>query len=254
MKIAVVTGASSGMGREFVFQISRFYKKIDEIWVFARRKERLEELKEQSSVPVRIFCGDMKKKQVFKEYKHALSELRPEILMLVNAAGFGKSGTFREILQKEHRIQSEMTELNCVSLVRMTEFSLPYMKRGSRILNLASAAAFCPQYSFAVYAATKSFVLSFSRSLNEELKPCGIVVTAVCPGPVKTEFFEVSGGLSSPLKKLNLASADKVVYKALTDSKKRKPVSVYGGAMNAVRIGTKLIPGGLVLKAEGKLL
>ena len=159
MRIAVVTGASSGMGREFVMQLGYFYRNLDEIWVIARRKERLELLSEESRVPLRIFVGDLMKKTVYKEYHRTLRELSPDVRMLVNAAGFGKSGTFSDIAEDGRKIQTDMVDLNCRALTRMTQMTLPYMGRGSRIINLASAAAFCPQPGFAVYAATKRFKL-----------------------------------------------------------------------------------------------
>lgn len=250
MRTAVVTGASSGMGKEFVRQLGYFYKDLDEIWVIARRKERLEALKKESLVPVRIFEGDLLKKPVYKEYHRALKELCPDVRMLVNAAGFGKSGSFTDIAREGKKFQTDMVDLNCRALTRMTQMTIPWMGRGSRIVNLASAAAFCPQKDFAVYAATKSYVLSFSRALGSELRSCGIYVTAVCPGPVDTEFFTVSGELTNPLKKLTLAGAPQVVHKALSDSRKKRAVSVYGAGMKAARLGAKFVPHSLILKTE----
>lgn len=251
MKIAVVTGASSGIGREFVRQIGYFYKSLDEIWVIARRKERLEQLREQSRIPLRIIDGDLLKKQVYKDYRRKLKECSPEVRMLVNAAGFGRNGTFQEIARESKKLQTDMVDLNCRALTQMIRLTLPYMNKGGRIINIASAAAFCPQPSFAVYAATKSYVLSLSRALHTELKPGGIIVTAVCPGPVDTEFFRISGPLTDPLKKLTLAKAPAVVHQALTDSRCRKEISIYGISMKAARLGAKTIPHGLILKAEG---
>ena len=167
--------------------------------------------------------------------------------MLINSAGFGKSGTVTEIARENFRIQTDMVDLNCRALTRMTILCLPYMSRGSRIVNLASAAAFCPQPSFAVYAATKSYVLSFSRALNAELKKRPVQVTAVCPGPVDTEFFQVSGPIDSPLKKLTMAKADRVVKTALSDGQAGKSVSVCGAAMKGTRLLTKLLPHSLSL-------
>ena len=140
-----------------------------------------------------------------------------------------------------------MIDTNCRSLTHMTLLCIPYMSKGSRIVNMASAAAFCPQPSFAVYAATKSYVLSFSRALRFELSKKGIVVTSVCPGPVKTEFFEISGTNVNILKKASMARADKVVRKALLDVRKMKEVSVYGTAINGARILTKLFPHRLII-------
>lgn len=248
MKIAVVTGASSGMGREFVRQLGYFYRSLDEIWVIARRRERLEELRELSRTPIRIFEGNLIKKQVYRELSCALEEEQPDIRMLVNAAGFGKSGSVEKIASEELRAQTDMVDLNCRALTRMTLFCLPYMSRGSRIVNLASAAAFCPQPGFAVYAATKSYVLSFSRALGAELRRKGVFVTAVCPGPVNTEFFNVSGTLTNPLKKLTMAKAEDVVHRALKDSRAGREMSVYGIAMRAAFLGTRLVPHGLIMK------
>lgn len=250
MKIAIVTGASSGMGREFVHQLGYFYKNLDEIWVVARRKERLEELAGESRVPIRIFEGDLQKKKVYKALGEALEKEQPDVRMLVNSAGFGKSGSVEEIRKEKFRIQTDMVDLNCRSLTRMTLLCLPFLSAGSRIVNLASASAFCPQPYFSVYAATKSYVLSFSRSLGEELRKKGIVVTAVCPGPVDTEFFTFSGKPQNVLKRLTMAQADRVVHQALKDSRAGKAVSVYGIPMKLTHLGTKLLPHGLLVRLQ----
>jgi short-subunit dehydrogenase len=249
MKIAIVTGASSGMGREFVKQIPYLYKELDEIWIIARRRERLETLAGLSPVTLRIFEGDLLSEHIYAEFQDALECERPDIRMLVNAAGFGKKGKVSDIAEKDPYIQMQMVDLNCWSLTMITIACLPYFSKGSRILNIASAAAFAPQPSFAVYAATKSYVLSFSRGLGAELMDKGIFVTAVCPGPVDTEFFEVSGKITSPLKNAVMAKPGRVVKKALLDSKKRKAVSVYGVPMKAVRAGARIIPHHLIMKA-----
>ena len=113
---------------------------------------------------------------------------------------------------------------------------------------MASAAGFCPQPRFSVYAATKSFVLSFSRSLASELKSKGISVTAVCPGPVNTEFFEVSGPITSVFKKMTMADASDVVKQAVKDSMRKKQLSIYGLPMKGSYLGAKLLPHRLLMK------
>ncbi|MCI8665367.1 MAG: SDR family NAD(P)-dependent oxidoreductase [Dorea sp.] len=239
MKIAVVTGASSGIGKEFVLQISRLYKNLEEIWVMARRTENLEELKKQISIPVRIFDGDMQRDYIFERLEKELERRKANIRMLVNAAGYGKVGLFSQIGQRE---QLGMITLNCQALTKMSLICLPYLTNGSRIINIASSAAFAPQPGFAVYAASKSYVYSFSQALWAELCPRGILVTVVCPGPVDTEFFQRSGKLPNPFKDSLKAAPEQVVRKALLDSVKKRRVSVYGLSMKCARGAAKLIP------------
>lgn len=239
MRIAVVTGASSGIGREFALQIPRLYRNLDELWVMARRTEYLEELKKQVSIPVRIFDGDMQRDYIFERLEKELERRDARIRMLVNAAGYGKAGVFSEIDPKE---QLGMVVLNCHSLTKISQICLPYLSNGSRIINIASAAAFAPQPGFAVYAATKSYVYSLSQALRSELSPRGIIVTVVCPGPVDTEFFCRCGKLTNPFKDSVKAAPKCVVRRALLDSVKKKRVSVYGPAMKCARIAAKVAP------------
>lgn len=249
MKIAIVTGASSGIGREFVHQLEHFYKELDEIWVIARREDRLQELKKGMKTYVRIFVGDMTEELVYKQVLNRLENQSPDVRMLVNAAGFGKYGTVEEIAEEDKKLQLKMIDLNCRGLTQMVTVCLPYMSKGSRIINLASAAAFCPQSGFAVYAASKSYVLSFSRALHEELKNKEIYVTAVCPGPVQTEFFEQSGFSDSFTKEAVMVHAKDVVTQALVDAREKKDVSVYGTLMKSAEVAAKVLPHKVIMKA-----
>lgn len=239
LKIALITGASSGMGREFARQIPRLYKALDEIWVVARRTERLKELQEELPMTVRVFDGDLTQDHIYEKIEKSLVENRAKVCMLVNAAGYGVMGNVEENDIDE---QVGMIDMNCRALTRMTLLCLPYMVKGSRIINLASAAAFSPQPGFSIYAASKSYVYSFSLSLEAELEDRGIHVTAVCPGPVQTEFFKRAGELPGGIKNTIKADADQVVYQALMDSAKKKSVSVYGKSMKVTRFAAKLLP------------
>ena len=245
MKIAVITGASSGLGREFALQVSRKYSKMDEIWVVARRKERLEELEEQIKIPVRLFAMDVTNSEDLTEFKSYLEDVKPDIKMLVNCAGYGKIGRFDEL---DLDTQCGMIDVNCKGLTMFTGLCLPYISNHSRIINIASAAAFTPQPNFCVYAATKAYVLSFSRALNSELKSRKITVTAVCPGPVNTEFFDIAGEKEEGFRKLKRADASKVVEKAIKDAAVGDEMSVYGTTMKLAAGASKVLPHKLILK------
>jgi len=249
VKIAIVTGASSGLGREFVRQLEYCYTSLDEIWVIARRRERLEVLQEEVKIPLRIIEGDLLQHGVFVKLKRLLDMEKPNVRMLVNAAGFGRAGAFADIAGHEENAQFDMINLNCTALTRVVQYCLPYLSKGSRIVNLASAAAFCPQPGFVVYAATKAYVLSFSRGLGVELKQNGIYVTAVCPGPVDTEFFEGIRKMSSSMKQVAMVKPQQVVRQALLDARAKKPVSVYSLLMKSVAVAAKVVPHELVIKA-----
>lgn len=194
-KIIVVTGASSGMGVCFARQLA--CEKPDELWIVARRKDRLENLKKEieseKSVKVRVVDIDVSGSEGARRFKAVLDAERNsgdfEISVLVNNAGFG---TYGEFADTDTDREMEMVDLNCTSLTGITGFALPYMKKGSRIINTASLASFLPLGNFAVYGASKAYVLSLSVALAAELKPRGISVTALCPGPVSTEFANVA--------------------------------------------------------------
>ena len=248
MNIAVVTGASSGMGKYFSLMIPDYFNNIDEIWLIARREDKLIGVSKYISVPCKVIKGDLCSKETYTRLSNALNEKNVNVKLLVNCAGFGKNGTFENIAVSNDNIQSDMVNVNCTSLVRMCEVMIKYMKPGSRIINVASGSAFCPQPGFAVYAATKSFVLSFSRAVGMELKKKKIYVTAVCPGPVDTEFFNTAGNITSPVKKLVMAKPEKVVKKALNDSLKKKELSVYGMSIKLSHIVSKIIPHKLIMR------
>ncbi len=245
MKIAVVTGASSGIGREFVRQIALRYGKMNEIWIIARRKDRLEALEKELSMKVRIFAMDLTSSEDMKEWTHYLKDNTPDIKLLVNCAGYGLQGQFDEL---DIDAQCGMIDLNCRALTQFTGCCLPYISDHSRIINAASAAAFCPQPGFNVYAATKAYVLSFSRALNAELKKRKITVTSLCPGPVDTEFFDVAGEGTSSFKKLLRAKPARVVDKAIRDAALGNELSVYGIPMKAAKTAAKLLPHKLIMK------
>ena len=247
MKIVVVTGASSGIGAEFVRQLDREFSRIDEIWMIARNVQKMEEIAAALKNKTRILGLDLEKAEQRKELQLLMETEKPNICMLVNCAGFGLMGDFEQLELEE---QLNMVELNCKALTAVTYMAIPYMVRNGRMIQLASAAAFVPQAHFAVYAATKSYVLSFSRALQEELISKEIFVTAVCPGPVKTPFFDraETGGQTLALKKNFSVLPEWVVKDALRAAKKRKTVTVCSIPMKLFRILCKVVPHSWILE------
>lgn len=253
MKIAIVTGASSGMGKEFVTQIDQKCYGLDEIWLVARRKEAMEELQGTTAAKLRIFPVDVSNKLMMKQFEECLEIENPNVKILVNCAGYGKTGTFEQV-SKEDTLG--MIDVNCIGLTSMTYTVLPYMSKHSYIINLASMAGILPQPNFAVYAASKAYVLSFSRALRREVKGRGIWVSAVCPGPVETEFFQIAEqtGKSFALKKYFHAKKEKVVSHALKESFKKREVIIYSMPMKALLVFVKIFPQSVILDVYNKLL
>lgn len=244
MRIAIITGASSGMGREFVKQIDRA-ESFDEIWVIARREDRLRELTGECKNKIRPIPLDLMKQESFDLYKELLEEKKPDVAVLVNGSGFGRFGAFTDIDLKS---QLDMIDLNDKALVAMTYLTLPYMKEGGRIYQIDSLSSFQPVPYIGVYGATKAFVLSFSRALNVELKRRKIKVMAICPGWVRTEFFDRAVTDDTITYYNRYYDADEVVRRALKDMKRGKDVSVCGFQIRMQVRLTKLLPHKLVMK------
>ena len=244
MNIAIVTGASSGIGKEFVRQISLAYgDELDEIWVIARRTERLKEISQLVSTPISVMSIDLTNKSDLIILEEALKVGSPNVRMLVNAAGFGKMGRYDQISRQD---ASDMIKLNCEALVEVTNMVLPYMCRCSNIIQVCSSSAFQPLPGINVYAATKAFVLSYSRGLRWELFPKDINVTAVCPYWVKdTEFISTSkvNADSCAVKSFPFAMEKrKVVRDALLDTELGLAVSTPGVIASIQRISSKIMP------------
>lgn len=247
MNIIIITGASSGIGREFAGQLDAYFKGIDEFWLIARNHEKLSKVAATLQHKTRIFPMDITKDAQLKLMEKELRENKAVVRMLVNCAGYGLMGAFDS---QDRAGTLGMIRLNCEALTDITYRLLPYMRRGSRILQMASSAAFLPQANFAVYAATKSYVLSFSRALGEELCEKGIYVTSICPGPVNTPFFDIAekNGSTLALKKYTLVEATQVVTKALRDSYHKRTMSVCSIPIQLFQVGTKLVPHDVFLR------
>lgn len=244
MKIAVITGASSGMGRDFVFAIDKEYE-LDEIWVIARREERLLELQSGCRAKVRPLPMDLQKRESIYEYKALLDGEKPEVQVLVNAAGFGLFGTFTEMDMDK---QMDIVDLNSRALIAMCHATIPYMPKGSKIINLASNSSWQPVPYINVYGSSKAFVMNFSRALGVELKAQGIHVMAVAPGWIKTEFFDTAVHDDTIKYYDRLYTSQEVIDQAMKDLRKGKKVSILGFPVRMQVLAIKFLPVSLVMK------
>ena len=251
MKIAVITGASSGLGKEFAFAVSAGRGDIEEIWLIARREDRLTELAESISKKTRVLAADLSDEECLRQYRSLLDAETPEIALLINNAGFGKLGDFDLVPAEE---SAAMIRLNCESLTVMTALSLPFMKTGGEIINTCSIASFAPNTRMAVYSSTKAYVMSFSRALRKELKGRGINVLAVCPGPMDTEFLPVAGitpGAGTAFDTLPKVDPAVMAKKSLAASAAKKGVYTNRFFYKLYRVWAKILPHSLIMKMSG---
>lgn len=219
-RIAIITGASGGIGREFTKLMMN--EKVDEIWAIARNREKLETLRTELGDKVIIIPKDLSNLSELRDIEKMLHEQNPIVAYLINNAGLAKMGEYNDFSQEE--IYNTVI-INCNVPVTLCTLCIPYMGRESRILNISSASAFQPLPYLSLYAATKAFERSYSRALNVELKGMGITATAVCPGWVDTDLLmkEMNG---KTVKFDGLVTPNKVCKKALKDAKRGKDMSV----------------------------
>jgi short-subunit dehydrogenase len=246
MRIAIVTGASSGLGRSFATKIAKTGD-VDELWAIARREERLNSLKDEVNIAVRPLALDLRNEKSFDIIERILKEENPDVRYLVNAAGYGKFGNYDDLTRDESR---GMIDINTRALMDMTLSVLPYMSRGSRLFQIGSSSAFQPLPGFNIYAATKAFVLSYTRSLRWELRGRGIRVTAVCPGWIKTDFLDIASETKNGdiVKHYWLALQPSfVVNSAMLGNKLGLAVVTCGPHTLIQRIGAKILPNWLAM-------
>ena len=231
--VIIITGASSGMGAEFARQIYVQHNRTGantEMWLIAREDDKLSDFAKTltgKNIAIRTFamdlCGTDGAGRVRDVLDTELKGGKFVVDLLINNAGFGTYGPF---IETDPMREMSMIDLNCTSLTGICGFVLPHMQRGSRIINVASLAAFLPLGNFAVYAATKSYVLSFSIALAAELKEHGISVCALCPGSVSTHFANVASN-GKRREVLNGRDPRKVVAHCLRASRRGRRVALW---------------------------
>ena len=246
--IALITGASAGLGVDFARQLAAKGKRLV---LVARRKDRLDALVAELG-NARAVEADLSLPDAADRLMADLATHGEHVELLVNNAGFGLTGRFAELDGKRQR---EMIDLNCGALVELAHAVLPGMidRKSGAILNVASTAAFQPGPGMAVYFATKAFVLSFSEALHEEVKKRGVIVSALCPGPTSTEFGAVAGfGPSNLLDKV-AADSPAVVRAGLDGLEKGRAIVIPGLMNKATAQAHRFFPRSLVRRAAGAL-
>ena len=246
MKIAVVTGASSGIGKEFFLSLKNRPEALDEIWVIARSREKLEELRALTEVPVRVIPLDLSLPASYHAYEALLEEHQPEIRYLICASGFGR---FDAVENDRMDTLINMVDLNCNGVVGLTRPSIPYMGKDSLMLVIASVAAFQPIPYLATYGATKAFVLSYCRALNRELKKHRSRCLAVCPFWTKTAFFDRAVSQNNVVKTYAAMyePTDIVCHAWRAAKNPRKDYCIYGTVAKGQTLLTKLLPHRLIM-------
>ncbi len=248
MKIALITGASSGLGSAYVRYVKDIFPEIDQIWALARRKHRLDKLaSEVRTVRIKGIECDLTDANDLEALRQRLREEKPEIMLLVNNAGCGFHGAFDSSVEAE---QQRCVDLNVSALTRITRIALDYMPEGARVLNTCSISSFVPNANMAVYCASKAYVSFFSRALNGELKPTNRSSTIVCPAPMNTEFLTVGHirGNSKTFEKLPYCNVDQVAKGALLAAKKRRAVYTPRAFYKFYRFLVRLLPDALLIK------
>ena len=242
--IAIVTGATSGIGRVFAMTLTQNIDTVDEIWVISRRPDEdlIRPIEQATGCVVRPFALDLSQPASYKELEQALAEETPHVRILLNCSGFGK---FCATDAVSTDVNLNMMMLNCGGVLGVTQTALPYLGKGDAIVNVASVSAFQPVPYINVYAATKAFVLSYTRGLGRELAGRGIRVLAVCPFWTKTNFFATAiAKEENPVVKKYVAmyQPEQIVTRAWRDLRRGKDVSQFGFIARTQALLAKLLP------------
>lgn len=226
MSIAIITGASGGIGSEFARQLKQLGL-ADEFWFVARSENKMQALADELGVKAKIIGADLTEQEGIDKVRIALEEEKPRVKFLINASGFGNFGAFDELSEDE---VVKMIDLNVKALVLLTHITVPYMERGGRIIQLGSGSCFTPLPYFNIYSSSKVFVLHYTKALNYELKKYGIRATCFCPGWVQTEFLgkSVANGNTHPKAMKPVLNCEKIVRKCVKASVKGRAMFVTG--------------------------
>ena len=240
-RIALVTGASAGLGAHFARQVDADGE-VEEIWLVARRRAPMDalaaELTRTRGVPIE---ADLSSAAGVRAVAERLAAEQPDLRILVNNAGFAQSGRFASL---DRARQLEMIDLNVRALTELTHLGLEWMGPGGVIVQVSSVLGMLPASGWSVYAGTKAYVINFGVALAGELAERGIKCTVCCPGPMRTEFYEVAGeGRAMPL----YVDPGRVAELALRHGRRGKLISIKGLLMKLGALMSRLLPRRLIV-------
>ena len=247
MSIAIITGASSGMGAEFVKQLKLQYG-VNDFWLVARREDKMRQVADELSVNAKIIPADLTLPEGIDALRGELEAERPTVKYLVNSAGFGNFGSFDQLPEVD---VTKMIDLNVKALVLITHMVIPYMERGGRIVELGSGSCFTPLPSFNIYASSKAFVLHYTKGLNPEIKKLGLRATCFCPGWVETEFLGKATGrtdVTVPKKMSPMLKCEDVVRGCVKSLKRGPTMYVTNWYTKLQHLLFKLVPDVILTK------
>ncbi len=248
MNTAIITGASAGLGLEFVAQLEANFPDVECVWLISRSEDKLRKASELlNNATAKIVVLDLCNEYDLDSFEELLKLEKPDVSILVNNAG---CGYLANIGDTDYKVQTRMVDLNIRALTAVTSLVVPYIAKGGRIINMSSIASFCPNPRMTVYSASKSYVSAFSRGLDEELKPKGIKVIAVCSGPLDTEFLDIAGirGQSKTFDFLPFCDPNKVVKGAYAAAKAGRRVYTPRAFFKFYRFVAKILPQCLMVK------
>ena len=247
MKIAIITGASSGLGREYAKQLHGAFPDIEQVWLIARRRPLLDELGKTLDVASVSLPLDLSSETDIESLTRKLNDEAPQVGVLVNCAG---CGYLSNVEDSDPQLLSRMVDLNIRALTLVTRTVLPHMQDGGHIINVSSIASFCPNARMTVYSSTKAYVSSFSLGLREELRTRKISVTAICSGPMDTEFLNIGGiaGNSDMFRSLPYCKPQAVASGSYAAAKRDAAFYTPKVFFKLYRVLSKLIPHSILVK------
>lgn len=249
--IAVITGASSGLGLKFLQAVIDKYPQMDEYWIIARRKDRLEALSERyKEKKIVAIAADLSDETSYRAIAERLERDKPQVKVLINNAGYAKSGRFA---QMEWADILNVISVNVKGMTMIQKVFLPYMKKGSYAVITCSASSFAPAPNQAVYSASKKYAYYLGKALREESLENGINVLLLCPGNMDTEMNpRGQGGQRRKIGALPFLDMDALTVKALAKAEQGKAVYTPGAFYKAYRAVGKMLPSSCIMKIAKK--